>query len=365
MLRFHVFLTAACMICCLFSALSIHCDPATNEQCLTRPSLTTRNSNKGYDGYIVEILGVTHFPKNVPPEIILELQLSSTKAPTELANVRLLEDLCRNRLVINYFCESYLLLVEDCDALYHYAEQLTRKILHVQEIIEDFVPCILQDIYTLSDDLNTRHKEFHSIDMMVYSKAVNEMNVVPTVMNPVEMMNASFPIIWTMWWQGWQFSPPIAQKCIESWRQHHPDWPLILLDKDNVESYFSIHKFLPHLNLTLTTGTNIVHYADIIRLGLLYHYGGIWTDATVMCHKPLEWFLWNPTTGFFAFDHTLGLRMISTWFLASIANSYIGQRMFEETIKYWTNKDEADEYFWVNDLFMSLYQVSMDVALFT
>ena len=348
----------------------MQCDPATNNQCLHRPYLTTRDSNQDYDGYIVEILKMTHVPQNDPPEIFMTVQLISTKAPKEVANLRLLNDFCRNRLVMNHFCGSYALLVEDCDTLYDYAEHLTHKIILSQiEVLippRDFIPCMNMDIYTITDEISNdhtiRHMEFHSINMLVYIKAVNDMKNVPVVVNPIVKLDVPFPTIWIMWWQGWQHAPPIAQKCVESWQQHHPDWPLILLDKDNVETYFSIHEFLPHLNLSHKLGVHVVHYTDIIRLGLLYRYGGVWADATVMCHKPLEPFLWNPVAGFFAFDNKLGLKenMICTWFLASISNSYIGQRMLEETIKYWMNRDEADEYFWANNLFISLYQVSTD-----
>ena len=372
----HLLLTAACIVRCVITAAPNQCDPATNNQCLSLPYLTKRDNNKNYDGYIVEILNVTHFPKNDPPELFLQLQLISNNAPKELANLRLLKDSCRNRLVMNYFCQSYRLLVEDCDTLYDYVEQLTQKILLPQSVmipLRDDVPCVDMDIYTISDELSNDHMEFNSVDMLVYSKAVQAH--VSAAVNLMEddttardgstqvssweesPRNTPYPTIWMMWWQGWDHAPPIAQKCVESWHQHHPDWPLILLDKDNVETYFSIQEFLPHLNLTHTMGVHIVHYSGIIRFGLLYHHGGIWADATVICHKPLEQFIWSPSTGFFAFDNPLGRTMISTWFLASTSHSYIGQRMFEEAIQYWMKKDEADEYFWANTVFISLYQV--------
>ena len=355
-------------MCFLWKQQPSQCNPATNNLCLHQPYLTTHDgNNQDYDGYTVEILGLTHV--RTPSQIVMKLLLMSTKAPKEIVQLQLLKDTCKNSFMVQYFCESYYLLAEDCHTLDEYAMQLTDKILLStgdEKMIHphDDLSCKDMDMYIIRDVLSNDEWEFLWIDMMVYSKAVTTINDVTSTLisvNPMEKIVTSKPYIWMMWWQGWEFSPPIAQKCVESWRKHHPDWPLILLDKDNVNNYFSIHQYLPHLNLTHTVGDPVVHYSGIIRFGLLYHYGGMWADATVMCHKPMESFIYNPVIGFFAFDNTLRL-MISTWFITSIANSYIGQRMFEETIKYWMNKDEADDYFWASNLFISLYQVSINDA---
>ncbi len=138
--------------------------------------------------------------------------------------------------------------------------------------------------------------------------------------------------IFFLWLQGIDEAPIIVQQCYKSWIKYNPDWEIILLSKQNLENY---------INLTniLNSKSEITPQAlsDIIRINLLNKYGGVWTDATCFCTKPLDsWLPKYSKNGFFAFNQPGPDRPISSWFLASTKNNLITQKWCTETNNYWT-----------------------------
>lgn len=92
--------------------------------------------------------------------------------------------------------------------------------------------------------------------------------------------------IWIMWWQGYNINTPrIVKKCIDNVKKFNPDHKVIVLTKDNISNYV-------HLNHNIITNfrkgnISITHLSDIIRVNLLYLYGGIWIDSTVFSIKSI------------------------------------------------------------------------------
>ncbi len=89
-------------------------------------------------------------------------------------------------------------------------------------------------------------------------------------------------VIWTFWDEK---LPPLVKKCIESWKNHNPDYEIIILNKKNVENY------LPEINFSTMKHVNdiVQRYSDYVRVHVLAKYGGIWLDSSVICQKPLDW----------------------------------------------------------------------------
>jgi len=98
--------------------------------------------------------------------------------------------------------------------------------------------------------------------------------------------------------------------------------------------------------------------SDAIRILLLEKFGGIWLDATLYVNLPLDEWLWdNLGQEFFAFSNprkNFG-RIVSSWFLAGRNDNYIINKWKIETLKYWENREEADQYFWFHNLFKEMY----------
>jgi len=129
-----------------------------------------------------------------------------------------------------------------------------------------------------------------------------------------------------LWFQGLSEAPFPIQKCVESWRRENPGWKVILLDKKILGDYLTPD--LPeekYLQLDLTKRSNLV------RLQLLQEYGGVCTDATTYCIRPLDgWLAECTTSGFFAFCDPGRNRVMANWFLAADKGNPVVTKMRSE-----------------------------------
>lgn len=176
--------------------------------------------------------------------------------------------------------------------------------------------------------------------------------------------------IFIYWAQQFINAPIIVQKCLYTWKLHNPDWNIIELDNTNLHEYINIEDEIPDIKNKNITPTSL---SDIIRIFLLYKYGGCWCDATLFCMKPLNIWLENYiTNGFFAFYQNKD-RPISSWFLYSEKDNYIITKWKKSVIEYihnisqlgsqnpipslqiWkNNKYNYQHYFWFHYLFVDL-----------
>lgn len=86
-------------------------------------------------------------------------------------------------------------------------------------------------------------------------------------------------------WFGGKPLTPLAQKCIESWNNHLPEYPIITwnektFDVDSVpftQEAYSCKKY--------------AFVSDYVRLWALYHYGGIYMDTDVEVISDLDKFM--------------------------------------------------------------------------
>jgi|HubBroStandDraft_3_1064219.scaffolds.fasta_scaffold72012_1 hypothetical protein len=137
--------------------------------------------------------------------------------------------------------------------------------------------------------------------------------------------------IWFLWLQGLDNAPYIVRKCHESWVARNPGWQVVTLDEATLPTVASAD---------YSTG-NIArlsrqHKADLVRLDLLSHHGGVWVDATCFCVQPLDdWLPPNLDSGFFAFHRPRPNRIISNWFLAAEPGNALASLMFERMLAYW------------------------------
>jgi hypothetical protein len=162
-------------------------------------------------------------------------------------------------------------------------------------------------------------------------------------------------IIWVVWFQGWDVAPWLVRKCLASWQVHNPDWDIRALDARTLQAFIE----LPDLD-GKTIGPAAL--SDIARICLLREYGGVWVDATVMCHRPLD--TWLPEAavgGFFAFDQPAPDRLLSSWFLAAAEDNAIIARWHAATLDYWRRHPAPDTYFWFHYLFSKLCDAYPDV----
>lgn len=123
--------------------------------------------------------------------------------------------------------------------------------------------------------------------------------------------------IFFYWDRGIHEAPNLVVRCLESWRNNNPHWELIVLDDSNLDNWLTEESWLSGLDMPIQKRSNL------IRLELLNRYGGVWSDATVFCLRPLD--DWLPELGPLGFTcsklEPQFDRFISSYFLAAVPGS--------------------------------------------
>lgn len=196
--------------------------------------------------------------------------------------------------------------------------------------------------------------------------------------------------VWLYWEQGWDAAPELVRQCRRSWELRNPDWIVRCLDVATLGDYFDLEEWLPGSvgrprwcwrivdrsydawkrrrsdRLWRRIGRKTLSVqarSDIVRLALLARHGGVWADATLWCHRPLD--NWLPPcldSGFFSFHNGQkpnargeSLRFTS-WFLAARRSHKVVRLLLDAARTYWVRHSRADEYKWLFTLANRLYE---------
>ncbi|MDR1223237.1 MAG: glycosyltransferase [Tannerella sp.] len=86
--------------------------------------------------------------------------------------------------------------------------------------------------------------------------------------------------VWVCWWQGEANMPDIVKICYRSICRKAGSHPVKLVTKENYAEYVRLPDgVIEKVNSGVIT---VTHFSDILRMNLLYEYGGYWIDATVL-----------------------------------------------------------------------------------
>lgn len=164
------------------------------------------------------------------------------------------------------------------------------------------------------------------------------------VTRPIIKNNISIPkIIWS-YWHDLTHVPRVVTKCIDTWIYHNTDYIINILDD-------SIFEELTGINIdnafSITNNKTYQKKSDFIRLNIIYLYGGIWMDASMICLVKLDW-LHNRNCEFIGYisPHTEQDPVIDSWFLAAIPKSQFIHdwlREFNKSLSYSIDKEYCDE----------------------
>lgn len=154
--------------------------------------------------------------------------------------------------------------------------------------------------------------------------------------------------IFTLWLQGEENAPEIVRKCIESIRKLYPE-RLVVLDENNISDWIKLPDYIEE---KWKKGLMIpAHYADIIRLELLYRYGGYWSDATCFWTGTIpgdievaEFFMY--VTG----NNKTSHMFVHNCFIRARKGSGLLEMWRETVLEYWRKEDSAKAYYLVHFL---------------
>lgn len=86
--------------------------------------------------------------------------------------------------------------------------------------------------------------------------------------------------IWVLWWQGEKQMPEIVRCAYNSICNNSPK-EVVLITKDNWTEYISPDEWI--VEKVHEGKMKLPALSDYIRASLLYSYGGMWIDSTVLC----------------------------------------------------------------------------------
>ena len=145
-------------------------------------------------------------------------------------------------------------------------------------------------------------------------------------------------------WAFWDGEPPeTVKKCVQSWKHYNPEYEVILLNKQ------SLSKYLPDVDFASIRHAkdSNTRFSDFVRLNILAKYGGIYIDASTICHKPFSWlhaiqkkknvdFIGYYIDKFTEPTYKSNSPVIENWFFAATPNSTFVQDWLKEFMR--TNK---------------------------
>lgn len=151
--------------------------------------------------------------------------------------------------------------------------------------------------------------------------------------------------IWILWLQGIENAPALIKKCVESIKKNAPtECDVINLNENNISEYVKFSDSINNKrNQKMISAT---HFSDILRIELLYIYGGCWIDATVFCSESIPKYMINSKL-FFPKWSMLGesvLKNSSWWICAEKNNELIGHTR-DYLRMYWDNETELKNYY--------------------
>jgi hypothetical protein len=111
-------------------------------------------------------------------------------------------------------------------------------------------------------------------------------------------------IVWS-YWDG--PSNDLLDQSLESWKKYFKDWEIKILNKKTIKNY----KLLKPKNYNKLTPTT---KSDVFRLNLLYQYGGLWLDRTIIINKPIIWLKKYEKYSYFSFLYNKN-KAIESWFI--------------------------------------------------
>ncbi len=158
--------------------------------------------------------------------------------------------------------------------------------------------------------------------------------------------------IWVFWWQGEENAPVLVKTCLESIRKFAGKHEVVLIAQDNLKKYVSLPEVIMHKYVN--GKIEITHLSDILRMYLLYTYGGLWLDATILVTDKIadQYFVMEYFTGKLNRERysCISEKRWNGSFLASRAGGLLPKSMYAAFLSYWSRHNHMIDYFLIDYL---------------
>jgi len=196
-------------------------------------------------------------------------------------------------------------------------------LLNLEPQIEGFIPVPFRDSLE-ANWIPTEENFFQDIGIQIAEKnfeifceTKSELTLIPPIIHLI-----------------WLGSEPPAQVnlVVESWKKHHPTWEVKLWTEKELET---LTWTTPHSETVYKQGKNWAEKSDILRLELLYQFGGIYSDTDVICFKSFDDLISRGTTFFAGLESNkikrFGRPLLGSAILGAVKNNYVIKQCMEYT----------------------------------
>ena len=124
-------------------------------------------------------------------------------------------------------------------------------------------------------------------------KLWNEKNNIMKYFNTKPDLNAIYEskkipkIIWMYWNDPIEKAPEIVQMCVNLITKFNKDFKIYLLNENSYKEYVQDEEIIKIMNSKL----NHNYKSDLLRLYLVYNYGGIYIDSSTLPFQSFEWII--------------------------------------------------------------------------
>lgn len=170
--------------------------------------------------------------------------------------------------------------------------------------------------------------------------------------------------IWVCWLQGEKNMPELIQLCYNSIKRNANGRPVKFISSDNIEEYIEIPAFLKE---KLKKGfIGYANYTDVLRLMLLYKYGGTWIDSTIYLSDKLDDSWRNPLFSSIKLNtqnrqYTISQYKWATFYLFAYPQSPAIKCFMDILLTYWKDDHKKIiDYFLIDYVFEILYRKNFE-----
>ena len=215
-------------------------------------------------------------------------------------------------------------------------------------ILIKYPPIALQDFVgsaISNSEKDNRKFCFQYIDKYKYALH----NKIPNYLQP----NGRYQdCVWTLWLQGEKNTPTLVKNCIQSFKTYLKGRRIIVVDENTLGKYI---KLPPNVMQKYKSGKiSKTYFSDIVRYCLLYKYGGLWIDATVLLTDRFpsrilaqDFFMFSTNTYF----DSCKLLTVSWLIYAPQPGNIICKDIINLNFEYWKHEDKLMLYLLVYAFF--------------
>lgn len=186
-------------------------------------------------------------------------------------------------------------------------------------------------------------------------------------------------IIWQFWSQGFDELPENIQTCMASVKQHAGEYQVIKLDEKNYQDYVVFPDYIEAARQEHIPKT--AHFSDLLRTALLYFYGGVWLDASILMTnkipsqiQSLPLFMyqrdsnsaqqsWGKNDQHFYFNWRTEFKItFLNCILLATPNNLVMKHVLMLLMDFWQQKTPVPHYFFYQILLNQLAKTHADLA---